>query len=237
MSLISERLSALAEMSSGTGMAFRLGLCTFDPETRELFRGGRSIALSPKAFRLLEALIERRPKAVSKDELHTVLWPQTYVSEGSLARLVNEARQAIGDSAEEPRFLRTIHGFGYAFSGAIATEPRPPGAWVQSEFVFKLIWGDREIALAEGENVLGRAPDSVLCIDVHSVSRHHARIMVSGEQATLEDLGSKNGTYVADRKLTSPTPLADGDRIRIGTAPMTFRRFSRGGTTETSRSG
>jgi pSer/pThr/pTyr-binding forkhead associated (FHA) protein len=103
--------------------------------------------------------------------------------------------------------------------------------------VFKLIWGDREIALEEGENLLGRDPLSVACIDVASVSRHHARITVTGDQATIEDLDSKNGTYVRDRKLRGATPLADGDALRLGSVPLIFRRFGSGGSTQTAWTG
>ena len=217
-------------------MAFRFGEVFFDPETRELFRKGKPVAISPKALRLVETLIERRPAAVSKQELQDALWPGVFVSESSLARLVNEARDAIGDSAEFSRFLRTVHRFGYAFSGPLAVEPRREAPVARPQSMFKLIWGDREIALAEGENLLGRDPSSFICIDAYSVSRHHARVMVSGDHATIEDLGSKNGTFVGKRRLTSASPLEDGDEIRIGTVPMKVRRFPRGGTTQTARS-
>jgi DNA-binding winged helix-turn-helix (wHTH) protein len=218
-------------------MASRFGDCTFDPETRELFRGEQRVAITPKAFQLLRALLEKRPKAVSKEELHEILWPKTFVSEGSLARLVNEVRHAVGDNAEEPRFVRTVHGFGYAFSGPLAEERGAVSRSVSPDHVLKLIWGGREIALQDGENLLGRAEDCVASIDVHSVSRHHARIVVSGKAATLEDLGSKNGTFVADRRLEGPRQLADGDTVRIGTVTMTFRRFSRNASTQTIQDG
>jgi DNA-binding winged helix-turn-helix (wHTH) protein len=214
-------------------MASRFGDCTFDPETRELFRGGQRVAISPKAFQLLGALLEKRPKAVSKEELREILWPKTFVSEGNLARLVSEVRHAVGDNAEESRFVRTVHGFGYAFSGPLANERGADVRSVSSDHVLALTWGSREFALHDGENLLGRAGDCVAYIDVHSVSRHHARIVVSGEAATLEDLGSKNGTFVAERRLEGPRQLADGDAVRIGTVTMTFRRVSRGASTET----
>jgi len=211
------------------------GDCAFDAETRELSCRGDPVHLPAKTFRLLEVLLERRPKAISKEKLMETLWPGTFVAEGNLARLLAELRDAIGDDAHEPRFIRTIHGFGYAFSG----ETHAGGGRIGSDAgsVFKLIWGDREIALHEGENVLGRDRNAVAWVDVGSVSRHHARIVVSGEKARLEDLGSKNGTFIKGRKLASPRDLKDGDEIRIGTVPMTFRRFASPQTTQTARSG
>jgi len=212
-------------------MTVRFGECVFDPETRELLRSGHLVHVAPKSFRLLELLLARRPKAIAKEELLELLWPGTFVAEGNLTRIVAELRGAIGDDGREPRLIRTIHGFGYAFQGSATSRPGPTEAAVP---VFKVIWGDREVALAEGENVLGRDPLSVVCVDVASVSRHHARIVIEGDQATLEDLGSKNGTFLRGRRLKAPAALRDGDEIRVGTVPMVVRRFAPGGTTETA---
>ena len=75
--------------------------------------------------------------------------------------------------------------------------------------------------LLEGPNVIGRAPDATIPYDVAGVSRHHARIVVSRDGVTLEDLGSKNGTYLQGKRITS-APLSDGDEIQIGKARMIF---------------
>jgi DNA-binding winged helix-turn-helix (wHTH) protein len=233
---LSEEIRFFFVFDPGVSVAVSFGDCVFDAETRELSRRGDLVHLPAKTFRLLEVLLERRPKAISKEKLMESLWPGTFVAEGNLARLLAELRDAIGDDAHEPRFIRTIHGFGYAFSGETHTDCAE-GTGSDAGSVFKLIWGDREIALHEGENVLGRDRDAVAWVDVGSVSRHHARIVVSGEKARLEDLGSKNGTFVKGRKLAAPRDLKDGDEIRIGTVPMTFRRFASPETTQTARSG
>ena len=73
--------------------------------------------LEPKAFELLCLLLVRRPRVLSKAQIRDVLWPGTSVGETSLPRLVTELRQALGDDAQQPRFIRTAHGFGYAFCG------------------------------------------------------------------------------------------------------------------------
>jgi len=214
----------------------RLGFadCVFDPDTREVVRGGRVVPLSPKAFQLLEILIRDRPKAMSKQELHRELWPSTFVADANLANLVADLRGALGDDAHRPRIIRTVQRFGYAFAAdARPLAAAPPGAGGRSA-TFKLIWDDREIALSEGENVLGRDESSVVWIDVYSVSRRHARIVLSGDRATLEDLGSKNGTFLRGARVTSPISVEDGDEIRIGTVSMTFRRFEPGGATRTA---
>jgi pSer/pThr/pTyr-binding forkhead associated (FHA) protein len=92
----------------------------------------------------------------------------------------------------------------------------------------------REVQLLEGENVIGRDPDGALWIDHPSVSRRHARILVGDGKARLEDLGSKNGTYVGGKRLEKKTLLSDGDEIRIGPETMVFRTMSPG-TTRTER--
>jgi DNA-binding winged helix-turn-helix (wHTH) protein len=215
-------------------MRLRFGQFVLDQGTRELLHRGKVTEVSPKAFRLLEILLERRPQAVSKEDLQNLLWPDVYVAEGNLSRLMNEVRKAIGDDAGKPRFVRTLHGFGYAFSGA-AESDAPPSKPAASDVVYKLFWDDREIALEEGENILGRDKDAVAWIDYPSVSRHHARILISGAEAVLEDLGSRNGTMLGGQKITERRTLSDGDRILIGSARLTFRRYVGGVTTRSTR--
>jgi DNA-binding winged helix-turn-helix (wHTH) protein len=86
-----------------------------DRDTRELRRGAAAVPLSPKAFRLLEILVEYQPKAIDKAALQHLLWPNTFVVEKNLANLVADIREALGESAEHPRFVRTVPTFGYAF--------------------------------------------------------------------------------------------------------------------------
>ena len=191
--------------------------CVFDSGTREVFRAGAPAAISPRAFQLLEILISRRPNAVSKEHLHELLWPNAFVSDANLPNLVAELRAGLGDEARNPRVIRTVPRFGYAFcANAVPSEPSRPAA-------FRLIWGDRAIALREGENILGREPEAAVCLNVTSVSRRHARIVVAGDHATLEDLESKNGTFLQGEAVTKPRRLSDGDCVRIGTVEMTVR--------------
>ncbi len=205
-------------------MRLRFGDCVFDPDTRQLVRAGQPVPVPPKVFELLDALIRERPRAVSKTDLHQRLWPDTYVSDANLTNLVADLRDALGDDARHPRVIRTVQRFGYAFEAEAASEPEsPPG--VDSDSVYRLVWGSREVTLREGSNILGRDRDAVLWIDVYSVSRQHARITVTGEDATLEDLGSKNGTFLDGRPVQGVTVVKDGDVIRIGTVTMTLRRF------------
>ena len=137
-------------------MTFRFGNLTLDTESRALTRDGRPVAISPKAFKLLQVLLEERPRAIPKAELHRRLWPDTVVSEVNLPTLIAEIRQAIGDGARAPEFIRTVYGYGYAFCGSAVAMSRDGRLAVPSDQVFRLLWGQREVALSEGENILGR---------------------------------------------------------------------------------
>jgi DNA-binding winged helix-turn-helix (wHTH) protein len=186
---------------------------------RQLHRGAEELHLSPKAFELLAALVEHRDRALSKSEIHERLWPATFVSETNLAGLVAEIRSVLGDDAHAPRYVRTVFGYGYAFCGSVRQTGPPrvaPGVqhWVTLD--------DRPLAIAEGVNVLGRDPAAAVPLDSSTVSRHHARIVVSGRDATIEDLASKNGTFVNGERVTSRR-LSDGDEIRLGSVELTFR--------------
>ena len=158
---------------------------------------------------------------MTKAELQAYLWPDTFVLESNLASLAAEIRRVLADSASQPRYLRTVSRFGYWFVASVTDsdpfrpESRPATCWVAL--------GARRIALEPGDNVIGRAPDASVWLDIPGVSRYHARIRLGGAGATVEDLGSKNGTFVGGRRITAPCALEDGDQIRCATALFTIR--------------
>jgi DNA-binding winged helix-turn-helix (wHTH) protein len=212
-------------------VTYRFGNFTLDSDTRQLLGGDAEIHLSPKAFDLLTLLVANRHRAVSKAELLEHLWPSTFVEETNLAGLVAEIRRALGDNPARPTFVRTMYRFGYRFvddvtESALPPRPRP------SRAAPCLVFDEKLVLLMEGANVIGRERDAAIQCDVAGVSRYHARIVVSQGEAIVEDLGSKNGTYVGGQRVTSAR-LADGDEIRIGRASLTFRVTPPTGTTET----
>jgi DNA-binding winged helix-turn-helix (wHTH) protein len=196
--------------------------CEFDSGRRVLVRHGRAVPLSSRAFQLLELLLERRPEAIAKAELLERLWPETFVSDASLHNLVTEIRAALGDDPRMARFIRTVPRFGYAFHGAArfasANPPSPP-----ARSGARLVSGLREWALSEGSNLIGRDRDCNVRIDSATLSRNHARIVVTNGNATIEDLGSKNGTQVNKRPVTQLASLNDTDQIQVGSVTVTYR--------------
>lgn len=205
-------------------MTTTFGEYQLDDARRELLRLGVPVHLTPKAFELLRLLLERRPAAVSKAEIHDRIWPGTFVSDVNLATLVFEIRSAVSDDPHAPRFIRTVRGFGYAFCDGV-TAWSPAAAARRSTPHCRLIWGEREVALGEGENLLGRAPEAALWVDHGSVSRRHARVTITNGQAVIEDLGSRHGTRVDGAPIHEPAPLTDGARIELGSVSMLFRVF------------
>ena len=193
---------------------------TFDAAGRRVSRGGQEIRLTRKAFDLLAMLVERRPDAISKDDIHARLWPDTFVAEITLHSLVSEIRRAIRDDANKPQFVRTVHGFGYAFMDE--GDEAPPAAPQRRRVRGWLIWEAERLQVFDGDNLFGRGDADVVELPSTTVSRRHARISFE-DDPWIEDLGSKNGTFVGDRQVTSRVRLTDGDRVRFGSFLLTFR--------------
>jgi DNA-binding winged helix-turn-helix (wHTH) protein len=207
-----------------------------DADTRQLLRAERVVPLGPKALDLLELLLRERPRAVSVTRLRAALWPRTHVGATSLHVLVSQLRAVLDDEASEPRFIRTVQRFGYAFCGAASAPGETKAGNAASSGGFTVSTADGDIRLQEGDNVLGREPGLGVRIERPGVSRRHACIRLEGDRATLTDLESKNGTFVAGRRVTEPTPLRPGDEVRLGlSATLVFRR-SEGEETETEAS-
>lgn len=213
-------------------MRIRFDGFELDSETRELRRHAELVRVSPKAFDLLIALAERRPRAVAKRELQERLWPDTVVVDANLANLVGELRAALGENARQPRFVRTVPRFGYAFrsepDGAPARD-RAPGP-----IVYRLVWRGGRATLGEGEHVVGRDEAATIRLDSASVSRRHAVIHVDEVGVTLEDLGSKNGVLFGGARIAGPVVLADGDEFQLGAVRMRLHIQKRSGSTETA---
>jgi hypothetical protein len=207
-------------------MRIAFGNYVFDSALRNLTRDGQPIHLSPKAFALLELLIEERPRVLPKKEIAESLWPDSFVADGSLANLVLEVRKALGDEVQQPRFVRTVHGFGYAFCAA--APGLPPGLRPDRErpILYRLESPFGEVPLEEGEALIGRAPECQVSLASSTVSRHHARLVLGAGRASVEDLGSKNGTHVRGQRIAAPTPLGNGEQFRVGSVSLVFRMIA-----------
>src|SRR5262245_39492671 len=127
-------------------MRVSFGDFVLDRGARQLQRGDDARHLGPKAFELLELLLDHRPNVVARHRIRDLLWPGTFVAESTLATVVAEVRAALGEDAKSPGFVRTVHGVGFAFCGQ-ATESRPRRSQVKSALAFRLVLDDREVRL------------------------------------------------------------------------------------------
>jgi DNA-binding winged helix-turn-helix (wHTH) protein len=206
-----------------------------DRETRQLLCDGSPVHLSPKAFDLLCRLVEGRPKVMEKTELVGRIWPDAFVLDAGLNVLIGEIRRALADDARNPKYVRTVHGVGYAFCADARDEGEQ--AETPSQLPCWLVSGDRTFRLAEGQNVLGRDPGCTVWLDAPSVSRRHARITVHGaaRRVTLEDLGSTNGCLVRGTPVQGPVVLSDGDALTIGSVELKVYLWNTDHAAETKR--
>src|SRR5262245_32291620 len=209
-------------------MRFTFGEFALDSGTRQLLKDGREIHASPKELALLELLLRARPRAVSRTRLRAALWPDAHVGETSLHVLVSQLRATLGDDAHAPRFVRTVAGFGYSFPASADEAGRPSAV--------RRLWLELEassLELAEGENVLGREERLATRVDGPGVSRRHARILVRDGRAVLEDLRSKNGTFLDGARIDGARALEDGALVRLGQRVSLVFRSDAADRTET----
>jgi DNA-binding winged helix-turn-helix (wHTH) protein len=207
-------------------LTVRFGRFVLDEAQRKLTCDGVEVHLTPKAFDLLVVLASDAPRVLSKSDLHARLWPGTFVSDATLVGVVKELRRVLDLGDEKISSIRTVNRVGYAFARSIERDPQSGLVW------HWVVVSGRHVVLKSGENRIGRDPASTVWLDSAGVSRNHARIVVTGWDATIEDLGSKNGTSVSGRPVVATTRLMDGDVVHIGPVSMIYRSSTAGLSTE-----
>jgi DNA-binding winged helix-turn-helix (wHTH) protein len=211
-------------------MAYRFGPFLYDSVSRGLSKDGAEIPLTHKSRELLLLFLHNPGKLLTREEIVEKVWSEAAVTDDAVRFQVAELRKALGDGGEA--FIQTIRREGYRWDAPVRPAADRPVRPVVTDGVpgqtprFRLVLETREVQLLEGDNLIGRDPDGALWIDHPSVSRRHARIVVTAGKALVEDLESKNGTYLGGERLEKKTALADGDELRIGPESMVFRAMS-----------
>jgi DNA-binding winged helix-turn-helix (wHTH) protein len=208
---------------TATRRDFRVGDWLVEPALNRLSQGDSEARLDLKTMDLLVFLAEHAGEVLSKQRLVDSVWEVEVIADGTLTHAIAQLRKSLGDNARSPSYIETIPKRGYRLIAAVRMTDvvAPVHRFTASRF--RLAAHDGETALVEGENLIGRDRKASIRIDCPGVSRRHARIVVEGGTAVLEDLGSKNGTFLAGRQLAQPARLAHGDEIRIG---QTVARFT-----------
>jgi len=206
-----------------------------------LSREGTEISLEPKVMELLAFLAAREGRVAAKAEILEGVWAGRFVVETVVTRAVCMLRKALGDSARRPSYVETIPRRGYrvvapvrwhepeeAEGGQLATV----GGGADARWT---LWtGAEQVGLRDGETILGRDDGVDVVLDAADVSRRHARITVAGGRAVLEDLGSRNGTFLNGTRLSKPVPLRHLDVIQAASERLTVHARTLNVETESS---
>jgi len=218
--------------------SFRFGEFELDVAAYVLRRAGQRIKLEKIPMEVLVALVQKAGLLVNRSEIHAALWgSDVFVDQdAAINTAIRKIRRALGDDAEHPRFVETVVGKGYRFIASLEThdanahlqDGRVDGGGVSSDRLHRhlsnylVTRGTQQFVLDRDENLLGRDPEATVYIDHPSVSRRHARISIHSARAVLEDLKSRNGTFLDGRKVETPTDIRHGAIIGLGPITLTF---------------
>jgi DNA-binding winged helix-turn-helix (wHTH) protein len=226
---------------------FRIGDWLVEPQLNRVSNGGLSVRLEPKAMEVLLCLAENQGRVVSRRDLVDTVWSTEFISDSSLTHAIADLRRALADDARAPQVIETIPKRGYrlvARTWSVGTQwrtdrrldghPRPLAVVVGNEARLEtriefeesdhhLVIGDQEIPLTRPTIVFGRGQEADIQFRGPEVSRRHARLLVGTSEAVIEDLGSKNGTNVNNRRIDGAQRLLSGDVIGIAATTMFYR--------------
>lgn len=117
---MAERESLAVHPAHASALVF--GPFRFDLAERTLWRDGEEVALPPRALALLARLLDQPGKLVPKEALVAAVWPGSFVGDAALAEAVSLVREALGDDAQRPSYVQTVHRRGYRFVAPVAVE-------------------------------------------------------------------------------------------------------------------
>jgi hypothetical protein len=174
---------------------------------------------------VLVCLAEHASDVVPKDVLLRSVWPDTCVTDDVLMRAIFELRRAFGDEVRRPLVIQTIPKRGYRLIAPVVFDIRRTvtTSTTEERMTCTLIWRGGRVTLKEGSYLLSREESLPIRVPFRSVSRRHAQIVVAGGTVTVEDLASKNGTFLRDKRLVAPALLHDGDTLLIGSVRIKIR--------------
>ncbi|HTI37938.1 MAG TPA: FHA domain-containing protein [Vicinamibacterales bacterium] len=226
----------------------RFGEFELDVDAYALRSGGKPVRLERQPMELLRLLLDARGALVDRAKIQAALWDSgVFVGhEAAINTAIRKLRRALGDDPERPRYIETVVGKGYRFAAAVHDVTRD--AHIRHTLrgaddghplfpKYSVRRGQEEFALGEGDNLIGRHPDARVYIDHPSVSRRHALISIRGGGAAIEDLGSRNGTFVDGHRVEARTDLHPGAIVGAGPIVMTFEVLSAPASTKPVRRG
>ena len=203
------------------GGILRFGPFDLDVAAYELRHDGAPVALENRPMDVLVLLAQRAGTLIDRQTIQDAIGGAGVFLDWDAAinTAVRKIRRALGDDAGEPRYIATIVGKGYRFVAPVArVEPWRP----ETGPIWFVTQDSREFPLAAGDNLIGREAAAAVRLGHPSVSRRHARIRVDGARAIVDDLGSRNGTFV-DGRLVEPGAageLRNGSILVVGSITL-----------------
>jgi len=198
--------------------SFGVGHWRVDPALNSVAGPTETAHLEPKVMDVLVCLAEHASDVVSKELLLRSVWADSCVTDDVLRRAIFELRRVFGDEARRPRVIQTIPKRGYRLIAAVVSDiDRTTVSPATEGTICTLTWQDGCVTLKEGTYLLGREESLPIRVPFSSVLRRHARLTIAGGAVTVEDLASKNGTFLRSKRLTAPTLLRNGDTLVTGT--------------------
>lgn len=216
-------------IGDGSDVIYAFGDCEIDATRFELSRGSRAVPVEPQVLELLIFLIDRRDRAVTRDELFGSIWKGRVVSDTTLSSRIKSARQAIGDDGARQEYIKTIHGRGFRFVAAVevretdeppqappgpaakamATEQRPATRYARS--------GEVHVAyqvFGKGPVKLVLTPGFVSHIDNYWDEPHLAGWLARLGEIARVAMFDKRGTGMSDRVTALPDMDERMDDVR-----------------------
>jgi DNA-binding winged helix-turn-helix (wHTH) protein len=209
-----------------TGTGWQFGPFVADRLGYRVVRGGAVVELTPKLLDLLFHLVDRPGVLVTKEELLDALWPDANVTDNALTQAVSELRQALGDDAGDPQFIKTVARRGYRFIAQVAPiDAAPPSLSPAFRDTLSPAATSDAIAVLDFNNVTGDADSAWLSAGiaetVTSDLRGLGRFRVVDRERVAEAERRSNGSFQrAAAELEAPLVVVgsfqqQGDRIRI----------------------
>ena len=103
-------------------MIYLFGPFKLDTKKREILFSGDALNIQPRVYELILLLVSHHDQALDKNMIQEAIWPNQILSETSLSRLVMKARKALDDSSDNPKYIRTVHGFGFQFIAKVSEQ-------------------------------------------------------------------------------------------------------------------
>lgn len=203
------------------GAMFRFGPFELDVAAYELRRDDTRVPLENRPMDLLVLLVQRAGTLIDRQTIQRAIGEAGVFLDWDAAinTAVRKIRRALGDDADRPQYIATIVGKGYRFIAPVA---HVEGSRSEAGPTWFLTQDSREYPLAPGDNLIGRDAAVRVRLGHPSVSRRHARIRIDDACAIVDDLGSRNGTFVDGRRIDSVTgcELRNGTILGIGSVTL-----------------